>query len=296
MSVMILLVGEQPAPNVLPLRHYAPDKVVLVHTRRTKELAGRIANVIRSSFQVLEPFCDTDPYLVQEIKVKLDAYLAQHGLENDELIFNLTGGTKTMEYAALELARQRNAQTFYYQTEDNQSLIHPYRFEGGRFIVEKPFNIQQTLTLADYLHLYVGKTETSSKFNDVFEKNVYQTLKEAEAFPLFEVMPPTRLVGLNSTVEVDALTRMGNQVAVLEVKRTAGKGSLDQLNSATRLLGTYVRKILVSASSLKENNPDLAQAYNIRVIVLESGHTDYLTQDDMRKLITEVKSALEPRP
>jgi hypothetical protein len=295
MKVMISLVGEQPAPNVLPLHHFLPDKVVLVHTKRTAALAGRIALVIRDTFPVQEPFCETDPYLVESIRNCLEEYLRLHSLENADLIFNLTGGTKTMEYAALELARLRNARAFYYQTEDNQSLIHPYRFASNEFVVEPPFEISQALTLVDYLSLYVGKVEPNHKPPEPFEKLVYATLKQVEALPYFEVMSARRLVGVNSTVEVDALVRLGNQVAVLEVKQKADKSAIDQLNSATRLLGTYVRKILVSATALKGNNPELAQAYNIHAVVLPNGSGGDLTTEDEENLISKVKFALEPR-
>lgn len=297
MKILISLIGDQPAPNVLPLRHYAPDKVVLVHTKRTEALAGRIANVIRNSFAVQEPFCKTDPYLIQDIRVKLKEYLVEYGLDGEGLIFNLTGGTKTMEYAALELARQCNARAFYYQTEDNKSLVHPYHFENGVLAAEEPFPLSQVLILGDYLGMYVGKFEPTNRFNDHFEQNVYEVLKSTEELPKFEVFPPTRLTGVNSTVEVDAIVRLGNQVAVLEVKRRAGKGGIDQLNSATHplMLGTYTRKVIVTSAPLDGNNADLAEAYKIQVILLESGSGNALSEDDKVKLVTGIKSALEPR-
>jgi len=36
-TALILLVGEQPLPNLLPTRHINPELVVLVHTNRTRE-------------------------------------------------------------------------------------------------------------------------------------------------------------------------------------------------------------------------------------------------------------------
>lgn len=295
MLTLISLVGDQPAPNVLPLRFYKPDKVVLVHTARTATLAGRIADVVDNEFLVQRPFCITDPYRVRKIHSSMEAYLHKQGLWDAELIFNLTGGTKTMAFVAMEIARQLDAMAFYYQTEDNQSLIHPYHFEGGEMVVDKPFQIPQNLILADYLRLYVGKIEPNEKPPDPFEKKVYQTLKVAEDQPRFEIIASHRLSGLDSTVEVDTLARLGNQIAVLEVKRKGDKAGIDQLNSATHLLGTYVRKILVSSSPLRGNNPNLAQAYGIKVIVLESGHESILSESDKQKLVAEVKSALEPR-
>ena len=77
-NVMVLLVGEQPAPNVLPLRHYRPGQVALVHTDLTADLAGRIAGVVGAEFNVLQPFCKTEPFLVDAIRRELNAYLAEY--------------------------------------------------------------------------------------------------------------------------------------------------------------------------------------------------------------------------
>jgi len=41
-TALILLVGEQPLPNLLPTRRINPELVVLVHTDRTKEIAERL--------------------------------------------------------------------------------------------------------------------------------------------------------------------------------------------------------------------------------------------------------------
>lgn len=45
-TALILLVGEQPAPNLLPTRHLKPDVAVPVHTDRTKDTAKRIEHLL----------------------------------------------------------------------------------------------------------------------------------------------------------------------------------------------------------------------------------------------------------
>lgn len=291
---MILLVGEQPAPNLLPLRHYDPSRVMLVHTDLTQKRAERLAAVIGTS--VVQPLCKTGAFRIDEIEAALQKYLQEHGLASDELIFNLTGGTKTMALAAYEMARQRGARAFYYQTEDNQSIIHPFRFEQGHLIADEPVPILQTLTLDDYLKLYVGSYTLSQLPKDPFEAMVYEALQDS-GFPDFEIMPAAFLTGLSGHVEVDMLVRLGNQVAALEVKQSPSKKAIDQLNGVTdqRTLGTYTRKILVSATPLDENNSELAVAYRIQVVVLESGKSGQLSPADSDKLVHAVRRALEPR-
>ena len=293
--LLVSLIGEQPAPNVLPLRHYKPDEVVLIHTARTEALANRIANVIEDEFSVQRPFCVTDPYLVKEIQSSLVEYLHQYGLWDKELVFNLTGGTKTMVYAALEIARQVKAQAFYYQTENNQSLVHPYYFKDGSLIANPPFSIDKRLSLDDYLRLYIGEYASEASDNDL-EKAIFQVLA-AHQSSNFEYLPTVRLKGLSGNVEVDAVIRYDNQIAALEIKRTAKKSSMDQLNGVTdqRTLGTYTRKILISATPLDENNIELAKAYRIQTIILESGLDGQLSEEDAVFLWEEIVKSMAPR-
>lgn len=296
MTTMILLVGEQPAPNLLPLRHYDPQQVALVHTAlpASRSKADRLAALIGPC--VVRPLCETDAFRVDLIRQKLETYLRDQGWQNTDLVFNLTGGTKTMALAAYEVARRLGAAAFYYQTEANQSLIHPYRFEEGNLLVGEPVRVIQTLTLDDYLRLYVGDYVPSMLPKDGFEEAVYAALKQVD-LPNFEVMPATHLKELSGNVEVDVLARYGNQVAVFEVKRKAGKDGIDQLNGVTdqRTLGTYTHRFLVSVRPLDENNANLAEAYHIKVVVLESGQGGTLSAADAERLVATVVDALKPK-
>ena len=291
MTNMVLLVGEQPAPNLLPLKHYNPSNVILVHTSRTARIASRLAQVIGNI--VKQPFCDVEPYRVDPIKEELQSYIGKLGWTGNDLVFNLTGGTKPMATAAFEIARQMEATAFYYQTEDNQSLIHPYRYDRGSLVTDIPVSIAETLTLDSYLRLYVGDYEPDSLPKDPFEDMVYRALHENQ-WPGLEMMPAVYLKGVGPNVEVDMLARVGNQVAAFEVKRSASKKAIDQLNGVTdqRTLGTYTRKILVSANPLEVNNLELAKAHRMRVVVLESGVNDRLSPGDIDKLIDAVKDTL----
>jgi len=291
MTTLILLVGEQPAPNLLPLRYYTPAQVVLVHTRRTAPIAGRLKKVIGTV--VVEPLCEVDAYAMPSIADGLRDYITRHGWSGDDLIFNLTGGTKPMALAAYEVARQSGARAFYYQTEDNQSLIHPYHFEQGNLVCETVEPIAATLTLDNYLRLYVGDYDTG-KLKEPLEIAVEQTLRRR--LPQYEFMPSVRLKKLAGNVEVDLLARNGNQIAAFEIKRQGKKG-IDQLNGVTdqRTLGTYTRKILISATPLESNNLELANAYRIRVVTLASAQSGALSQADEDELVRAVQETLEAR-
>ncbi len=292
-NVMILLVGEQPAPNLLPLRHYDPAQVALVHTKLTHTRAKRLAKMIKE--RVVRPFCQTGAYRVDEIETSLLNYLTDRKWTGDRLLFNLTGGTKPMVIAAYEIARKMEARAFYYQTQGNVSTIHPYRFEKNRLVCAPPVPITATLTLDDYLRLYVGKY-TEAKPKDSLEKMVVDALRLR--LPEYEFKTSVKLLELAGNVEVDLLARCGNQVAVFEIKRRAGKKGIDQLNGVTdqRTLGTYTRKILVSAAPIDVNNLELTCAYHIKPVVLPSGMGTEFTEEDVQRLVGTVKEVLEPRP
>ena len=293
-KVMISLVGEQPAPNVLPLRYFVPGQVALVHTDRTRKFAGRIAKVIGG--KVVQPFCKTEAYRVDLIRAKLHEYIEKHHWSGSNLIFNLTGGTKTMEFAALEVARELRAQAFYYQTENNQSLIHPYRFNGYDLVCETPIPIEASLTIDQFLRLYIEHYQVGG-FQDDFERKVAESLQE-ELGPSYETQFNLRLTGVGPNVEIDGVVRFGNTFGVSEIKLHATKrAGIDQLNGVTdqRTLGTYTKKFLISADELHPNDLELAQAYRIKVIILPSGREEKLSDDDVQVLIKAIKIEMEPK-
>jgi hypothetical protein len=69
------------------------------------------------------------------------------------------------------------------------------------------------------------------------------------------------------------------------------------LNGVTdqRTLGTYTRKILISATLLDSNNLELANAYKIKVVTLPSAQRGALTEADKQTLVENVKTALESK-
>jgi hypothetical protein len=292
-KVMISLVGEQPAPNVLPLRYFVPGQVALVHTDRTQKFASRIAKV--TGGKIVQPFCKTEAYHVDLIRAELHAYIEKHHWSGSNLIFNLTGGTKTMEFAALEVARELRAQAFYYQTENNQSLIHPYRFNGYDLVCETPIPFEANLKLDEFLRLYIEHYEMGG-FQDDFERKVAEVMRELG--PNYETLFNLRLTGVGPNVEIDWVVRFGNTFAVGEIKLHATKkAGIDQLNGVTdqRTLGTYTKKFLISADELHPNDFELAQAYRIKVIILPSGRKEKLSDDDVEVLIKAIKVEMEPK-
>jgi hypothetical protein len=286
----ILLMGEQPAPNLLPTRHLAPDVAVLVYTARTQSKAENLKTILQPNISCL--LCSVSPYTIPEIQNTLQSFLSTH-LPQHALIFNLTGGTKPMVLAAYMLAQNYGAPFVYFQTEGNRSRLYHYASDGGGIVREEVKELSDTITLDDYLRLYLREYGTGESRNP-FEHQVQTALQSIDAL---EVLWSLRPKGLGA-LEVDFVVRLGNQIGVGEVKSKGTKSGIDQINAVAtqRYLGTYVKKFLVSGRPMDQNNKELAQAYRIEVIELPSYHeTSEIDEVDRRKLAAAVVTQLGGR-
>jgi hypothetical protein len=277
---MLLLVGEQPAPNLLPARHLNPDAAVLVHTDRT-------AQVARNPEKLLEPsvscsLCQVDPYDVAAFQRSLQQVPAAHP-QVTEWLFNLTGGTKPMALAALLVAQQQDYPFVYFQTEGNQSRLVHYRFDQAGVALVQVEEVPATISIDDHLRMYLG-SYAEGEPRDPFEEEVVVALRSDPAID--EVLTSLKPQGLGA-LEVDFAVRCGNQVGIGEVKSQGQKKGIDQLAGVTRpqYLGTYVARFLVSGGEVHPNNRELARAYGIDVIELPSyGMDRTLSPQDQQTL------------
>ncbi|MFB3764882.1 MAG: DUF1887 domain-containing protein [Methanotrichaceae archaeon] len=286
-TAMLLLVGEQPAPNLLPLRHLKSDVATLIYTDYTKRVAENLRKILECDCNCL--LCRVHPYNIPEIRNAVQRFLSEN-LSEHILTFNLTGGTKPMVLAAFSLAHSYGVSFLYFQTEGNCSQLHHYRFYGNEIRLERVEDVLDTISLDDYLRIYVGSYETGAPRNEL-ERQVKEVLA---ATPGLEVLWSICPQGLDA-LEIDCLIRLGNQVGVGEIKTKGAKSGIDQINAVAeqRYLGTYVRKFLVSANPLDWNNSNLAQAYGIKVIEATSySETGSLNVEDRQKLAETVVDLL----
>lgn len=294
MTVMILLVGEQPIPNLLPVLHERPDEVLLVHTDRTREQSERLGKLLEThrcrSESLFVPAFD-----IAQIRAQLGERLAEKGWRGPETLFNLTGGTKTMAFAAYELAVRLRSDFLYLQTEGERSRIYRYGTAGGApFLQGDPQIVPGILTIDDYLRAHVGEYEVtgfSKSEGGLFEKAVFDALEDA----VDEIQPGTRF---NPTVEIDLVVRCGNQVGVAEIKTSKpGKEGIDQLVAATarEYLGIYTKRFLITARewTQAENLKDLTVARNVALIELPTYLSGGALSDGDRQLLRgQVQRAL----
>lgn len=282
--ILVLLVGEQPTPNLLPTRHLRPDRVLLVHTDhpRIRVIAARLRELLPP--EVSRDLCQVDPYDLATIEAALLERLAQLP-PDDRVELNLTGGTKPMAMAGLEVARQRGSTFYYFQTEGNRSCLSAYRFDGGRITRLGTEELAETISLDDYLLWHVGAYEDGPPRSPL-EREVADALQAPPvgAQVLTSVRPRRQ-----PSLEIDFLVRCGNQVGVGEVKPIARKDAIDQLNSAClpQNLGTYAHKFLITAKLVGPDNELLAKAYGIEVIELRGYREGSLLPAEDKQLLVE---------
>ena len=111
--VMVSLLGEQPIPNLIPIRFYQPDVALLVYTTRTQTVHRRLEGLIQSRLRS----CQVDPYDISSIFIEVDGVVAQEKSAGVDFLFNLTGGTKAMMLAGYRLAQSYGSPFLYLQTE-----------------------------------------------------------------------------------------------------------------------------------------------------------------------------------
>ncbi len=271
--VMISLVGEQPIPNILPIRHEEATEVVLAYTMSTKKVFQRLEKLLKPTVEV-HPL-EVLPYDISADILVLQKLIDEKKWNSSSLVFNLTGGTKIMSLAAYEVARNLSAQFLYFQSEGQESKIYKYVFKKREAVLCGDENIQESISLKEYLHAFLGEYVergfSKTKGGD-FERAV-------ESFIRLAV--DECLVGINRhALDIDLVCRISNQVAVVEIKsgeRARQKEGIDQLNTAAsrEFLGTYTRKVLVIDTvwdHTRSNLRELAEAHNITLIELPSFH------------------------
>ena len=113
------------------------------------------------------------------------------------------------------------------------------------------------------------------------------------------MLPNVRPAGAGDQIEIDLVIRQGNQVAVAEVKRGRGdegpKKGIDQLATAggREYLGTYARKLLITAGYTGEKIRSLALERQVAIIEVTGYRRGApIANDAAERLVRKVAQAL----
>lgn len=296
MPIMIALVGEQPLPNFLPVRHYHPSDVVLVYTARTQQKYEYLKATLQKEVKVRG--LQTDPYDISEIAKALDKELDNFGpIVAQPLVFNLTGGTKTMSLAAYQIAQQCNSPMMYLQSEGKRTRVFHYIWEYKQSQATGSEVLPELVTLRDVFDLHLGPGNWEEKGSG---KNEGSSFEDALANALrkhgYEVM--VGVGAMSGQIDVDIAVRSGNQYGIIEAKMGESGRNLNgikQLSMAVRLLGTYSQTFYAITVEPNPAHKAITEASNIQVISLP-GYDDIaniLPLAEVTVLLDKVGKALK---
>ena len=152
MKIMVCLISGQHVPNLLSIRSEdpVPDRLVLIVTplMRAREKHSQLLNALAAggldygSRHDIENLIKEDS--IHEIQELLKKIHKDH--LNDELIVNLTGGTKPMCIGAYEFSKEKHLRTLYVP-EGNQT-------EAKDLLGDSSVDLKHRLSTAEFLEGY----------------------------------------------------------------------------------------------------------------------------------------------
>lgn len=265
MKILINLIGEQPIPNLLPILHLKPDKTIVLHTHKTHVVAERLKKII-GIIQLVR----TEPYSFTNNLKKLQAVFNN----NDEYIFNITGGTKIMSVALFQFALETNSKVVYVDSQNNKNNLI-YVLENNQAISERVEKIKEMIDIKTYLNVhldgyFISKNQDQNIEGIKYENSIVKVLERNG----FEVVQSVKPKGEGDQLEIDAVLKLKgtNNFAIAEIKsgysNESAKKGIDQLSTAgsREYLGIYTKKILVSRRRVNDSVKKLADKHNVIVV------------------------------
>lgn len=296
-KVMICLVGGQTEPNVMAATEYDLAAVLLVYTADT-EKQGQVAS-LRDSFHnlgITVAECCVEPHNLRQIEDQINKEIKKQSWDGGQLIFNLTGGTKMMAFAALNAAQALDAVggIIYVNSQVTPPQCDSYQLAKGRLVHSSmtqltSLNKKNKESLLNFFLRVHGLTEVRPDVQyscgHEFELQVATVLEEAfvdrtnkQELAIYRdvyVQAP----GMTGHINIDVLLITDTlRVVALFLKTGKGAGGREPINEAvgnTRVLGRYTKICVVS--DREPNKPidvddvkNYAQQVGVNRLVLKS--------------------------
>jgi hypothetical protein len=131
-TIMLALAGEQPMPNLIPVLQHRPRIVRFIVSGRTESHAQNTITALNLDRRTKRVDADIepriDPYDIGATEQACLDVVKRFGAKN--VVFNITGGTKTMVIGAYQAALRHRLPMIYVVTEKGKILhLHP---DGSR--------------------------------------------------------------------------------------------------------------------------------------------------------------------
>jgi len=159
MKHQIILVGGQLLPALIGEKEFLPDKIHLLVSSESKSKTNSVKSSL-STATISENICN--PFDFASVLAACEKILNKLPA-SDEVLFNLTGGTKIMLLAAQSIMQERNLTGFYINQDDTLIEIPSYTQKT----IEAKVSIKEFLSLSGHV-LSSFKTVASFSSNDYF--------------------------------------------------------------------------------------------------------------------------------
>lgn len=168
MTTMFCLVSRQAMANVLPVFMLKPDQVLLLSTKEEKQCANNLEILFQKKKIKVYRKDNLDAYDYRAFRAVVKKELEKF---NDDVILNITGGTKLMALAARDAFAELTRKIVYCDTEHKKliTIFPDYKIE----------ELIADLTIEDYLSSY-GYKIVSEKSVDSF-KDYFKLFEFIEA-------------------------------------------------------------------------------------------------------------------
>lgn len=299
---LISLLGPRPILNLLAIRALEPEEILFVGTKDTHSLAQHLQSLVGNKAKVSQSEI-FDPYDVPYMMKAVNKKLRKLGWEPDETLFDLSGGSKLMFYAAVQLAKAHESPAADVERVGFRYRMRQFEFQDHHVVTTRDEYLPPLIDIADYLNCYLPGFHEDGFSRDAhgrvdiggrFESAVYNTLAEH----VDEVMAGVRPKGVAEQIEIDLIVRQGNNVGIIEAKTGVKKAGIDQLDTAgnPHYLGDFLAKLLVTGRYLPRAHKALASAQEIRVVELpEYNDRQGFSAQEKRILVQAVQQALSGR-
>lgn len=287
-EVMVCLVGEQPVPNLLPIKHLKPGIVVLVHSDRTRSVSENLQRFLREDKEwsgkvTVEPLFLAEAFRIDSIHTSLREFFTSDNWSRREVLFNITGGTKPMCIAAFLVAQELGCPVVYLESQRANTLYY-YRSANGALAFDKEEIIHAALRIDEYLKIHGHWQYQVKGPQDDFEREIKAVLQEKG----LDVLCSVNL----GSLEMDAVVGMGSSVGVIQAKTGKAARRIDgiyNLNTAAQneFFGSHTKKILVLSQPPETNICRLAEQQKIEIIVLPSFEELGRLSDEDKRILAQ---------
>ena len=292
------LVGHQPLPTLMVIRHLKPSVVVLLGTNarelklRRKNLKAIIDADAKAGgdghVEVIEP-PDVDAWNMESIIQRVGDVCTKYDLEHDNVVFDVTGGTKAMSISLAQVAKDRGSELVYLDSDDFHVRLWRYRFEdspppAGKSKLElvggEPTRLGELLEIKDLIRAYLGDVGYPARAVDTrqegywFARDVHRGFQSLQGQPRID--ESRERVYISAKEEVDIILRSQNRFALVECKwvqdpaKDPKMEGVYQLNNAAseRYLGTYTAKIWAVRTRCNRDTREVADAHLVNILEL----------------------------